>query len=1093
MKGFIVYPTYKIENGSARVYLFGRLENGESFLTMNSFKPYFFIRKSDLEKASKITEPAFSNKSVPLKDFDEEHMEKIILDIPKDVPVLRKKFEDIGINCYEADIRFAQRFLMDKEILCSVEINGQHRKPKEEEGIFVDRIYEEPELNPADFFPELKVISIDIETDISGKKIYSVSIYCNDYKKVLIVSEKKLEQAICFDDEKSMLEAFKRTVIQLDPDIITGWSLVDFDLDFIMKKFNEHSIAFKLGRIDWKNRIKLSADFFRDSSADIPGRATLDGIFLLKASFIRLEDYKLATAAMEFLGEKKLIGESFKAETIDDYYASQQQKLVDYNLKDSELVYKILEKTGVVKLTILRSMLTGLPLERVRASIASFDSLYLRHLRKKGYAAMSLNFVEKEEQITGGFVMKSKPGIYDHVIVLDFKSLYPSIIRTFNIDPLSFVRDKSAVKNKTPERYIETPNGAIFRNEEGLLPSIIESLWKQRDAAKKRNDKLASNAIKILMNSFFGVLASPNCRFFSLEMSNAITQTGQFIIKLSAKKIEEDGYEVIYGDSITKERYVTLLTGDKVCIKNIEELFNENLDLVKKIGEKERINLKGKNVFALTLNKKTLKPEFSKISELVRHKTNKKIYRINQKHGETCCTGDHSLIIMKNNQLEQIKPCDLGNNPVARVTSLPDLKQIKKLDLYEEFKKYSYSSEYKGCIKTSCFKKDKNYVWFNWMNRKKQIKIKRFIATNTPEFESLCRLLGAYISEGSSSTKETTRRKGASISAGNINWLKEIKKDYFRLFSNAEASIIRSTKKKRILKYKTRKGLKRVAYFDNTYKLQMMNETSALFFKLFCGQTSKKKKLPEFIYHIPERYKKILIDNMILGDGSRETSKKYTSAYRKKHFRYHTSSLALISGLSLLLRQLAITYSIQYNLYKKSYRLISSDVNNANITTKITEERYSGYVYDLAVKDNNMFVDSCGQILLHNTDSIFLRLDVSSPEEAESVGNKIEKGTNNFMDKYISENYKRKSYLEIEFDKVYKKFLMPKTRGTEEGSKKRYAGLLFEDGKEKMDFTGLEFVRRDWTDLAKKFQLELLTRVFQKQEVVGYVKEFLKI
>lgn len=190
MKGFIVYPTYKIENGSARVYLFGRLENGESFLTMNSFKPYFFIRKKDLEKAEEIKSPEFKHLHTELKDFDGEQVSKIILSIPKDVPVLRKSFEEKSIPCYEADIRFAQRFLMDKKILCSCDITGNHRKPLPDEGIFVDRIYEEPELAPAEFFPELKTLSIDIETDSVGKKIYCVSLYTKEYKKVLIVSKK---------------------------------------------------------------------------------------------------------------------------------------------------------------------------------------------------------------------------------------------------------------------------------------------------------------------------------------------------------------------------------------------------------------------------------------------------------------------------------------------------------------------------------------------------------------------------------------------------------------------------------------------------------------------------------------------------------------------------------------------------------------------------------------------------------------------------------------------------------------------------------------------------------------------------------------
>ena len=138
--------------------------------------------------------------------------------------------------------------------------------------------------------------------------------------------------------------------------------------------------------------------------------------------------------------------------------------------------------------------------------------------------------------------MDSKPGIYHNVLVLDFKSLYPSIIKTFNIDPLSFSEKK--IKNG-----IESPNKAYFENTEGILPKIIETLHKAREKAKKENRELSSYAIKIIMNSFFGVLASPNCRYYSLKMANAITHFAQFIIKLTAKKIEELGYNVIYSDT----------------------------------------------------------------------------------------------------------------------------------------------------------------------------------------------------------------------------------------------------------------------------------------------------------------------------------------------------------------------------------------------------------------------------------------------------------------------------------------------------------------------------------------------------------------
>ena len=183
-----------------------------------------------------------------------------------------------------------------------------------------------------------------------------------------------------------------------------------------------------------------------------------------------------------------------------------------------------------------------MPLNRITASIAAFDSLYIREANKRGLVSPTTHYAIRGERIRGGYVMESSPGIYHNLIVLDFKSLYPSIIKTFNIDPASFLEKKE-------RNVIISPNKAYFKNQTGILPEIIETLHNAREKAKKEKRELSSYAIKIIMNSFFGVLASPNCRYFSLKMANAITHFGQFIIKLTAKKIEEMGYKVIYSDT----------------------------------------------------------------------------------------------------------------------------------------------------------------------------------------------------------------------------------------------------------------------------------------------------------------------------------------------------------------------------------------------------------------------------------------------------------------------------------------------------------------------------------------------------------------
>lgn len=562
-RGFIVYPTYKIEDNKAYIYLFGRLENGESFLTISPFRPYFFIKTEDRKKAEKLAGLEYEDSD--FKDFDGNKATKVVLDTPKAVPEVRNMFTDAGINCYEADIRFAQRFLIDKDIKGCVDIDGGYEKGK-----LVDRVYKEPKLKPTKYFPKLKVLSIDIETDLKADKLFSISLVSEDYRKVLITKKGKFRNAECFDDEKSLLERFREIILSQDPDVIVGWNVIDFDFKVLKGMFDKYKIPFQFGRVDWNCTLRLTDSFFMDSKADFPGRAVLDGIHLLKVSFIGLEDYKLSTAAKKFLGEEKVFTSANRWDEIANAYKNDPQKLIDYNLKDSQLVLDIIKKSGVLDLSIKRSILTRMQLDRVKSSIASLDSLYLKELQKRKIVANSVFSSEAEERIKGGYVMKSKPGIYDNILVFDFKSLYPSIIRTFNIDPLTFVDKKKAAK-LDKSKLIEAPNGAYFSHEDGILPTLIQQLWAQRDRAKKEKDKLESNAIKILMNSFFGVLANPMCRFYSLDMANAITHFGQFLIKLMAQKIEEQGYEVIYGD--TDSIFVDAKEKDyKKCLKIAEEI-----------------------------------------------------------------------------------------------------------------------------------------------------------------------------------------------------------------------------------------------------------------------------------------------------------------------------------------------------------------------------------------------------------------------------------------------------------------------------------------------------------------------------------------
>src|SRR3989344_3978075 len=540
MKGFIVYPTYEVIDSKAYVCLYGRLENGQSFLTINNFKPYFYIKKKDLKTVNKVK--GFEVEENKFKNFDDEEVAKIILNLPADVPKLKKMFEELEVKTYEADIRFAYRFMIDNGIQGSLDIKGDF-----ETGERVDRVYREPEVNGIDYRPEnLRVLSFDIE---SGKdtddSLYCIGYVCGDLKQSLIVSKEKVKNVVLCEDDEDLIEKFMADIINLDPDVITGWNIIDFDLTYLANKCKKFKISFDIGRIPGKIKIRSEGNFFRDSKADVVGRQVLDGLNMLRVSFVKVDDFKLDTVAKQILGDGKLIHTTGidKYKEIDEAYKNNKEKLIAYNLKDADLVLRIIEKTGILNLSISRSLLTGMPLDRVNASIASLDSLYIREAIKRKIVVPGGHFAVKEEPIKGGYVRESKPGIYDYILVLDFKSLYPSMMRTFNIDPYSYVKDC------TGRNLIKAPNGVCFRNEDGILPSILEKLYYEREEARKNKDELTRYAVKILMNSFFGVLGNPSCRFFDMGLVNAITYFGQYLIKMTSDEIEKFGYKVIYADT----------------------------------------------------------------------------------------------------------------------------------------------------------------------------------------------------------------------------------------------------------------------------------------------------------------------------------------------------------------------------------------------------------------------------------------------------------------------------------------------------------------------------------------------------------------
>jgi DNA polymerase-2 len=451
----------------------------------------------------------------------------------------------VGIDTFEADVRFATRYLIDRDIRAGVAIRGKCVDAPGARFVFDD-----PVLEAADVVATPSVLSFDIETDGAAERLLAIALYGCGVDEVIVVDpvgRPMPERAMAAADERTAIEVFCNRVNELDPDVLTGWNVVDFDLSVLVRIAARLRCAFELGRDAGGVRIRPARGYFGSGQVSIPGRLVLDGIDLLRGAFVKVDDYSLDAVARQVLGEGKAVaGEvTDRVAEIQRNYAHDLEAFTHYARTDARLALDISSRLRLIELACARSRLTGMTPDRVAASIASFDFLYLSALHKVGVVAPTVRTEAGRAAVAqgGGHVLEPMPGLHEDVSVFDFKSLYPSIIRTLNIDPLGYVADVPA------DADLIVAAGAAFRREPGILPGMLDDLFPRREAAKRVGDGVASQAIKILMNSFYGVLGTPACRFYNPAIANAITGTGRELLLWAKAWFEQRGFTVLYGDT----------------------------------------------------------------------------------------------------------------------------------------------------------------------------------------------------------------------------------------------------------------------------------------------------------------------------------------------------------------------------------------------------------------------------------------------------------------------------------------------------------------------------------------------------------------
>ena len=340
-RGFLVDMYHRYRNGATEFYGIGRLETGESFGIIDDRQvPRFFIRNSDRAQAEPLIRGAACRES-GFSTMDTEPVYSVEAPQQQKLRRLAESLASRGIRTYEADINFSHQYLMDHEISGSLSITGDWR-PSE----YLGRVYHNPQVGPAEWNPNLSILALDMETNVETGAILGISLVLyftgagEEQERMFMVGEPRTDDPdylTCCATEQKMLHECLAAVRTMDPDILTGWNVIDFDLRVLRERLAKYKEPFLLSR----SRDPVSHHIRRgDNRAvfTIPGRQVLDCMQLLRWGSYRFDDFRLDTVAHELLGRNKVLqfdGEESKPDQIIRLYHEDRKVFCDYCLEDS--------------------------------------------------------------------------------------------------------------------------------------------------------------------------------------------------------------------------------------------------------------------------------------------------------------------------------------------------------------------------------------------------------------------------------------------------------------------------------------------------------------------------------------------------------------------------------------------------------------------------------------------------------------------------------------------------------------------------------------------------------------------------------------
>jgi DNA polymerase elongation subunit (family B) len=490
----------------------------------------------------------------------------------------------------------------------------------------------------------INVTSLDIEVasddgfpepEIASKEVTAITIKNNIDNTYYVwgLGDYDVERSIMKTDrvvytkcetERDLLVSFLKhwSLPSNCPDVVTGWNVEFFDIPYLVNRmkniFGTLEASYPLSPWQEVTEKQVNRMAGREKTYNITGVSIMDYLELFKKfgySYGAQETYKLDHIAHVVLGEKKLSYEEHGS--LHTLYKNDYQKFIDYNIKDVELVDRLEDKLGLITLALTIAYRGGVNYKDTFGTTSIWDSIVFRKLWQENIV---VPFQEDKTRSSypGGYVKEPQVGIHDWVVSFDLNSLYPSIIMQYNMSPET-ISDGEYI-NTSVDQILDNPksvdnhgkalgaNGQYFNiDKKGVFPLIIDEMYRERVEVKKemikfqqelqnvdKTDKqkvyslerdiaISNNrqmAIKILLNSLYGAIGNQYFRFFDQRIAEAITLSGQLIIRWAEKGIND------YLNSVLKpERYT-----DYVLAIDTDSLYVNLGPLVKEVNPKSPVD-----------------------------------------------------------------------------------------------------------------------------------------------------------------------------------------------------------------------------------------------------------------------------------------------------------------------------------------------------------------------------------------------------------------------------------------------------------------------------------------------------------------------